>query len=77
MTLKLKLSPAVSFRVYDEFDLLEKLDDGSFIIELRMPKADWLYSYIFSFGEHCEVLEPEEVRRAVKDMLEKSLKQYL
>lgn len=77
VTLKLKLSPAVSFRVYDEFDLLERLDDSSFIVELRMPKAEWIYSYIFSFAEHCEVLEPEDVRSAVKDMLEKSLKCYL
>ncbi len=77
VTLKLKLSSAASFRVYDEFDILERLDDGSFIAEIKMPKADWIYSYVFSFGEQCEVLEPEDVRNAVKDKLEKSLKSYL
>ena len=77
VTLKLRLAPEASFRVYEEFETMEKQSDGSFIVELKIPKQDWIYGYIFTFGEHCEVLEPEDFRAEVKNRLEKSLKQYL
>ena len=77
VTLKLRLSPAAAFRVYDEFETAQRQPDGSFVAEITMPRQDWIYSYIFSFGEHCEVLEPEDIRDTVKTMLEKTLKSYL
>lgn len=76
--LKLKISPAMAFRVYDEFPSFEKNDDGSFIVTKEMPqKNDWLYSYLFSFGEHCEVLEPVEVRSSMKEKLKQCYGKYL
>ncbi len=77
VTLKLKLPEEMSFRVYDEFENFNKLDDGSFIVEINMPKGDWIYNYIFSFREHCEVLEPIEIRNGVKQKLKKGLRKYL
>ena len=75
--LKLKLTEQVAYRVYDEFDSYEKQEDGSFIAEINYPKGEWIFSYIASFGRHCEVLEPEDVRNHVKQELQNTLKQYL
>lgn len=75
--LKLKLSAQVAYRVYDEFDSYEKQEDGSFIAEINYPKGEWIYYYITTFGRHCEVLEPEDVRNDVKAELQNTLKHYL
>ncbi|SMP65172.1 helix-turn-helix transcriptional regulator [Anoxynatronum buryatiense] len=74
--LKLKISPSMAFRVYDEFDSYQQLADGSFIAEIQYPKGQWLFHYITTFGSHCEILEPEDVRGEMKRELEKMLKKY-
>jgi len=76
ITLKLKISAKMAFRVYDEFNNFEQLDDGSFIAEIIFPKGDWIFSYITSFGEHCEVLAPEDIRLYIKSKLQKILGNY-
>lgn len=75
--LKLKLSPQAAYRVYDEFESYEQQDDGSFIVEITYPKGQWIYYYITTFGRHCEVLEPEDVRNYVEAELKKTLKNYI
>ena len=76
LTLKLKLSAEVTYRVYDEFDCYEKQTDGSFIAEIQYPKNEWVYYYISSFGSYCEVLEPKEIRDQVKKELLKTIAHY-
>lgn len=75
--LKLKLSSRMAFRVYDEFDHFQQKEDGSFIAEISYPKGEWIFYYIATFGSHCEVLEPEEVRNEVKLKLQMMLKNYI
>lgn len=75
--IKLKLSARVAYRVYDEFDNYEQQEDGSFIVEIEYPKGDWIFYYVASFGEDCEVLSPEEVRADVKAKFQNMLKNYL
>ncbi len=75
--LKLKLSPEVAYRVYDEFDCYEKQEDGSFIAEINYPRGKWIFYYIVTFGSQCEVLAPEDVRNDIKEELQKTLKHYL
>jgi len=77
VTLKLKLSSQMAYRVYDEFDTYEQQEDGSFIAEIHFPKGEWIFNYITSFGEHCEILEPVDVRNYLKIKLENTLKHYL
>lgn len=77
VTLTLKLSGEVAYRVYDEFDYVQILDDGSFMVTCTLPWGNWLYYYIATFGEHCEVIEPQEIRSQMKDKLQKMLKFYL
>ncbi|PKM73240.1 MAG: YafY family transcriptional regulator [Firmicutes bacterium HGW-Firmicutes-16] len=75
--LKLKLSGEAAYRVYDEFDRYEQQEDGGFIAEINYPKGEWIYYFISTFGRHCEVLEPEDVRNIVKAELKNTLKHYL
>lgn len=75
--LKLKLSAEVAYRVYDEFDQYEKQEDGSFIAEINYPKGEWIFYYIATFGSHCEILEPLDVRNDMKAELQNTLKYYL
>lgn len=77
VTLKLKLSPNMAFRVYDEFDNFIQASDGSFIVETVYPLGEWLFAYISSFGSSCEVLEPLEVRNSIKEELQKTINNYL
>ena len=76
ITLKMRISSKMEYRLYDEFEDFEKLKDGSFIATIEYPKGEWLFSYIFSFGEECEVLEPKEIRKEVKNKLKKILLNY-
>ncbi len=77
ITIKMKFSPKMAFMVYDSFDNYEVMKDGGFLVTAEMPKANWLISYILSFGEYCEVLEPQEIRDKVKNSLEKISEKYL
>ncbi len=77
MNIKLKLSSKWAHRVYDEFTNFQQLEDGSFVAEIQFPKGDWVLSYVASFGEGCQVIEPEELRTEIKNKLQNILKYYL
>lgn len=77
VTITLKLSKKMAYRVYDEFSQFKTLPDGEFIAQLTMPRGDWVYQYLATFGEHCEILEPEDIRLEIKDKLQKTLTRYL
>jgi len=74
--LTLKLSSKMAYRVYDEFNTFKQLEDGSFIAEIMYPKGEWIFNYVTSFGEDCEVLSPKEVRHDIKRKLQRTLKNY-
>ena len=75
--LKLKLSPKMAYRVYDEFKDYELLSDGYFLAEISYPKGEWLFNYVSSFGEECEILEPIEIRQEYVKQIKKTLNKYL
>lgn len=77
VTITLKLSKKMAYRVYDEFSQYKTLPSGDFIATLTMPRGDWVYQYLATFGEDCEIIEPEDVRLQIKDKLQKTLAQYL
>lgn len=57
---KLRISSALAFRVYDEFqhDKISKDFDGNFLVEADFPMDPWVQSYLLSFGLALDVLEP-------------------
>lgn len=78
VTLKLKISPEMAYRVYDEFDeeQMEKNADGSYSVTVTWLEDDWIYGFILSFGEYIEVLEPAHIKELMKEKLRKTLKKY-
>lgn len=77
ITLKLKISSQMAHRVYDEFEEVNFLEDGSFLVKIQFPNEIWVYDYILSFGEFCEVLEPAVIRQKLSEKLKSMLSYYL
>lgn len=78
ITLKFKFQPEILYRVYDEFNYenIKQNEDGTVEATTTFPKGDWIYGYILSFGPLTEVLEPEDMRRKIKELLNTTLNIY-
>lgn len=76
--LVLKVSPMMKSRVEDIFkeEDIRVLETGEFYIKSIMPQQDWLYSLIFSFGEHIEVLSPKDLRDSIASKLQLMITKY-
>ncbi|MEG1447763.1 MAG: YafY family protein [Oscillospiraceae bacterium] len=76
VTITMKISKELAYRVYDEFPQYEVLSDGDFLVHLTIPRGEWIFNYIATFGEYCEILESGDVRHQFKEKLQKTLEQY-
>ncbi|MDT2815244.1 helix-turn-helix transcriptional regulator [Vagococcus carniphilus] len=76
--LVLKVSPLMKSRVEDIFNEedIEMLETGELLVTASFPEKDWLFSLIFSFGEHVEVLAPQEMRESVASKLKLMANKY-
>lgn len=77
LNVKLQIDKAVAYRVYDDFENYQQLEDGSFLVEGEFLENEWLINGILSYGKYCKVLEPAELRRKVKAEMEGILEGYL
>jgi predicted DNA-binding transcriptional regulator YafY len=64
---RLIFSPAVAFRVYDEFEreIIQQQANGYLLLAVQMPQDSWVASYLLSFGTELTVLEPESLRKKI------------
>lgn len=76
INLKMIISSEMAYRVYDEFETYEIQEDRSYLVECFYPKGLDMLSYILTFGRHCQVLEPVEMKNQIKVELEKALQHY-
>ncbi len=75
---KLKFSLKVAFRVYDEFtDNVSKDNQGNLYVNIDLPDNETLFSYILSFGDNVEILEPDYLRHSMKEKLALMLEKYI
>ena len=65
---------SVAYRLYDAFedDTMIRQDDN-IIVETQLPESEWLYSFLLSFGGNVTILEPENLRQAVKERILQAL----
>ena len=77
ISIKLKIAPEMTYRVYDDFESVQRQADGSHIVSATWPEGDWLYGFILSFGEYAEVLEPESLKNIIKHKASGISKKYL
>ncbi|MBF2534074.1 helix-turn-helix transcriptional regulator [Listeria seeligeri] len=74
---KLKFDKHVAFRVYDEFtDEVTEDEQGNLYVQVNLPDSDFLYSYIFSFSEHVEIVEPQFLREQIATKLKEMQEKY-
>ncbi|MCL2578690.1 MAG: YafY family transcriptional regulator [Oscillospiraceae bacterium] len=76
--LRLRIKPEMAHRVLDEFAGVvgEQDTDGSYIVSVCWPEDSWVYGTILSFGEFIEVLEPEHIRKIIRDKAKRIFEQY-
>lgn len=69
--LELVFAPEVAYRVYDEFEegAIERADNGSLYVNVRLPEDNWLYSFLMSFGKAVEILQPKRIKENLAKML--------
>lgn len=74
---KLKFKKQAAFRVCDEFaDAVTEDAQGNLYVQTDLPDNEMLYSYILSFGDAVEVLEPGRVREQIRKKLEEIQENY-
>lgn len=74
VSLELEFPSHVAYRVYDEFDegCVEKNDDGSYHVFVRLPEDNWLYGFLLSLGSDVRVLSPKHVSDRLAEKSEQS-----
>ena len=66
----LKFDRKYAFRVYEEFSEAELEEtDGSLYVETLLPNHDSLYTYLLSFLDGVEIMEPPRLREEFKEKL--------
>lgn len=73
----LKFDQDMAFRVYDEFaEGVTEDNQGNLYVWTNLPGNDALYSYLFSFADNVEILEPKNIREQVRKKLAAMQKKY-
>jgi predicted DNA-binding transcriptional regulator YafY len=78
INVKLKISQDGAYKAYEEFneEAVSKNQDGSLIVDTILPDNKWLISYLLSFGDYVEVLEPQQICDEIYRQSEKIFKKY-
>ena len=76
--LRLKFKPGAMFRVFDDYDkdYISHNEDGTVEVCFPTVEEDWIFSYVFSFGDAVEVLEPQHIREKIIEKIKSVLKNY-
>ena len=77
VAVKLKFDRQAAFRVYDEFtDSITEDSQGNLYVQIDLPDNEVLYSYVMSFSDSVEVIEPQSIREQMKKRLQKMQGKY-
>lgn len=77
VSIALKFSPQVAFRIYDEFtDNVTTDRENNLYVTTDLPDNEIIYSDLLTFGDNVEVLAPTHIRKAVKNKVCSILKIY-
>ncbi len=77
VAVKLKFDKKAAFRVYDEFvDKVTEDSQGNLYVQVDLPDNEILYSYVMSFSDSVEIIEPQFVREQMKKRLQEMQEKY-
>ncbi len=76
---KALFSPEMKWRLIEEYgvDSFEETDNGKLLFQFDFGDEENLFSWLLSFGDKVELLEPEEYRSKVLHLTENIRKKYL
>jgi predicted DNA-binding transcriptional regulator YafY len=63
-------------KVWHPSQSLQARTDGSLVLTVRVTHLLEVKRWVLSYGDACEVLEPEELRQEVRAELQRTLRQY-
>lgn len=77
--IRLLFSSKVGYKVFDDFavETVQMQDDGDFLVETDVPDGDWIYSYLLSYGDAVEVIEPMNVIQGLREVAKSVYEKYL
>lgn len=77
VSVTLKFSPQVAYRVYDEFaDNITTDGENNLYVTADLPDHEVLYQYLLTFEDNVEVLAPVHIRDGIKNKVYSILKKY-
>ncbi len=67
------------WRLVEEFgrNCFEELEDGGLLFHTDYTDKENLFSWLLNFGDHVILLEPENLRKEMRDMIQRMYKNYL
>lgn len=70
--------PEMKWRLIDEYgpDCYEELEDGSLLLHMGFTDRENLFTWILSFGDRAELLEPADIREDLAKRLREMIKKY-
>ena len=68
----------MAFRVYDDFEesQVARTESGDFLVNAAFIPNEWLISFILSYGEHAQVLDPPSLRLDVENAIQNIAARY-
>lgn len=78
ITLTIKFSSTIAYRVYDEYplDVIKVNPDQSLTVTVTITHSAWLLQYLLSFGSDAEVLSPLIIRDKLKQKVSEIVRLY-
>lgn len=78
LSFTMKIDGCMAFRVYDDFEesQIARTPDGGFLVHAAFIPDGWLISFILSYGEHAQVLDPPSLQLEVKNAIQKIIVRY-
>lgn len=77
VSVTLKFSPQIAYRVYDEFaDNITTDGENNLYVTADLPDHEVLYQYLLTFEDNVEVLAPVHIRDGIKNKVYSILKKY-
>ena len=78
MEVSLKFSQKLAFRVYEDFleEEIFQCEDGCLYVKTQLPEHESIYTYLLSYLDGVEIIEPDHLRRSMISRLEKIQKIY-
>ena len=75
---KAVFEPECKWRLVEEFglDCFEEQEDGKLLFHADYTDQDNLISWLLTFGDRVELLEPENIRKELREMIEAMRKRY-